>query len=59
MVRPLSPWPILGVTAIVGAIAWSSPWLDDLAGLAAFVGVSDALLWLGRRAQQSNNAGWR
>lgn len=49
MVRPLSPWPILGVTAIVGAIAWSSPWLDDLAALAAFVGASDALLWLGLR----------
>jgi hypothetical protein len=49
MVRPLSPWPILGLTAIVGAIAWSSPWLDDLAGLAAVVGVCDGLLWLGLR----------
>lgn len=49
MVRPLSPWPILGVTAIIGAIAWSSPWLDDLVGIAAVVGICDGLLWLGLR----------
>ncbi|MBL8946651.1 MAG: hypothetical protein JNK45_26015 [Myxococcales bacterium] len=49
MVRPLSPWPILAVTAIVGAIAWSSPWLDDLVGIAAVVGICDGLLWLGLR----------
>jgi hypothetical protein len=57
VVRPLSPWPILGLTAIVGMIAWSSPWLDDLAGLAAVVGVCDGLLWLGLRGDLDASPG--
>lgn len=47
--RPLSPWPIVGLTVIVGAIAWASPWFDDMVALAALVGVCDLLLWLGLR----------